>query len=82
MLLKILTAAPSPGVAYWTAPGLPVFNLECDVMSEKTCAACDCKLDDSSVKVRIGGRVVEVCCDECAQKLQEAQASAVASPGG
>ena len=51
-------------------------------MSEKTCAACDCKLDDKSVKVRIGGKVVEVCCDECAQKLQEAHASAVASAGG
>jgi hypothetical protein len=82
MLLKILTATPFPVVAYCSAPGLPVFKLECDVMSEKTCAACDCKLDDSAVKVRIGGKVVEVCCDECAQKLREAQASAVASAGG
>jgi hypothetical protein len=82
MLLKILTAAPSPAVAYCSAPGLPAIKLECDVMSEKTCAACDCKLDDKAVKVRIGGKVVEVCCDECAQKLQEAHASAVASAGG
>jgi len=28
--------------------------------------------------VKIGGRTVEVCCDECAQKLHEAQASAAA----
>jgi hypothetical protein len=82
MLLKILTATRFPAVAYCSAPGLPVFTPECDVMSEKTCAACDCKLDDSPVKVRIGGKVVEVCCDECAKKLQEAQASAVASAGG
>ncbi|MEP7243966.1 MAG: hypothetical protein ABI885_09785 [Gammaproteobacteria bacterium] len=44
-------------------------------MSEKTCAACDCKLDGNSIEVKIGGRTVEVCCDDCAQKLNEAQAS-------
>ena len=42
------------------------------IMSEKTCAACDCKLDESAIKVKIGTCVVEVCCDECAQKLGEA----------
>jgi len=40
-------------------------------MNEKTCAACDCPLDDNALEVRIGGRVVEVCCEECAQKLRE-----------
>ena len=44
-------------------------------MAEKTCAACDCKLDATAIKVKIGTRVVEVCCDECAQKLREASAS-------
>ena len=42
------------------------------IMAEKTCAACDCKLDESAIKVKIGTRAVEVCCDECAQKLREA----------
>ena len=41
-------------------------------MTDKTCAACDCKLDETPIKVKIGARVVEVCCDECAQKLREA----------
>jgi len=41
-------------------------------MTEKTCAVCDCTLDETAVKVKIGTRVVEVCCDECAQKLREA----------
>jgi hypothetical protein len=41
-------------------------------MTEKTCAACDCKLDAATIKVKIGTRVVEVCCAECAQKLREA----------
>jgi hypothetical protein len=45
-------------------------------MVEKTCAACDCRLDENPIKVRIGGKAVEVCCDECAQKLREAHISA------
>ncbi|MGB6386242.1 MAG: hypothetical protein WBD25_04690 [Terriglobales bacterium] len=48
-------------------------------MAEKTCAACDCKLDANSIEVKIGGKTVEVCCDECAQKLREAHASATAA---
>ena len=44
--------------------------------TEKTCAACDYPLDANAIRVTIGGNTVEVCCDECAQKLNEAQASA------
>lgn len=45
-------------------------------MREKTCAACDCELGANPIKVTIGGQTVEVCCDECAQKLKEARAAA------
>ena len=45
-------------------------------MVETTCAACDCKLGENSIKVKIGGKTVEVCCDNCAWKLQEAHVSA------
>ena len=45
-------------------------------MTERTCAACDYKLDDNAIKVTIGGKTVEVCCDECADKLKEAKVSA------
>jgi hypothetical protein len=44
-------------------------------MTERTCAACDYKLDDNAIKVKIGGKIVEVCCNECAEKLKEAKAS-------
>ena len=44
-------------------------------MIERTCAACDCKLDEASIKVKIGGKTVEVCCGECVQKLKEASTS-------
>ncbi|HWC19401.1 MAG TPA: hypothetical protein VG498_20480 [Terriglobales bacterium] len=45
-------------------------------MATKTCAACDYPLDANSITVTIGGKAVEVCCDECAQKLNEAHVSA------
>ncbi|MGH8082729.1 MAG: hypothetical protein ACREP7_19285 [Lysobacter sp.] len=51
-------------------------------MAEKTCAACDCALDENSFQIRIGGKTVEVCCDECAHKLKEAFASATAPDKG
>jgi len=43
-------------------------------MNETTCAACDYPLDGNAIQVTIGGRTVEVCCEECAQKLREAAA--------
>jgi hypothetical protein len=43
-------------------------------MTEKTCAACDYVLDANAISVKIGGRSVEVCCEECAEKLREAGA--------
>jgi hypothetical protein len=52
--------------------------MEGNVMLEKTCAACDCKLDANSIKVTIGRQTVEVCCIECAEKLKEAHVSAAA----
>jgi ribosome-binding protein aMBF1 (putative translation factor) len=50
-------------------------------MVETTCAACG-KLVVNPIKVKIGGKTVEVCCDECAQKLKEAHVSAAASRKG
>ena len=50
-----------------------------ELVTEKTCAACDCKLDESAIKVKIGTHIVEVCCDECARKLGEAIPSNVHS---
>jgi hypothetical protein len=50
--------------------------MEGEIMTEQTCAAWDCKLDTNPIKVKIGGKTVEVCGDECAQKLNEARSSA------
>ena len=48
-------------------------------MVPRTCAACDCKLDASRIKVKVGGETVEVCCDDCAKKLREAHGAALTS---
>jgi hypothetical protein len=45
----------------------------------KTCAACDGELDANAITVTIGGKAVEVCCDDCVEKLKETHASVVAS---
>lgn len=44
-------------------------------MTAKTCAACDSPLDGNAIKVKLGQNIVEVCCDECARALGEANAS-------
>jgi hypothetical protein len=44
-------------------------------MNEKTCAACDCKLDGSAIRVAIGGTSVDVCCEDCARTLRAAHAA-------
>ena len=51
-------------------------------MTAKTCAACDGELDANAIKVTIGGKAVEVCCDDCAVRLKEAHASARVSRKG
>lgn len=41
-------------------------------MNEKTCAACDCRIEGTAIQVTVGGKTVEVCCDDCARALNEA----------
>jgi RNase P subunit RPR2 len=42
-------------------------------VTKKTCACCDYPLEpDSTIQVKIGGKEVEVCCEECADKLRAA----------
>ena len=45
-------------------------------MRERTCVACDSPLEGEAVQVRIGGRAFEVCCEDCAVRLNEAAAVA------
>lgn len=45
-------------------------------MNDKTCAACDGELDASAIQVTIGGKTVEVCCEDCSTRLKESYAAA------
>jgi hypothetical protein len=45
-------------------------------MTDTTCAACDCKIEGEAIEVHVGGKPVEVCCEECAERLREARVSA------
>ena len=49
-------------------------------MKKTTCAACDCELGPDAISVKLGGKTVEVCCEECAQALGEAEAAAASTP--
>jgi ribosome-binding protein aMBF1 (putative translation factor) len=51
-------------------------------MTAKSCAACDCELDANPVKVKLAGKTVEVCCEECAVRLREAHAETAAPRKG
>jgi ribosome-binding protein aMBF1 (putative translation factor) len=45
-------------------------------MSARTCAACDCEIEGDAIDVTVGGKTVEVCCEDCARALNEAHAAA------
>jgi len=45
------------------------------IMTTKTCAACDYELDANAIPVKIGDNTVEVCCEDCAKALREADAA-------
>jgi hypothetical protein len=51
-------------------------------MTHKTCAACDCRIEGTSIKVTVGGQTVDVCCDECARALNEAHAPGASTEAG
>ncbi|TCU11100.1 hypothetical protein [Rhizobium sullae] len=51
-------------------------------MKKPTCAACDCELGPGAISVKLGGKIVEVCCEECAAALKEADAAATTAATG
>lgn len=51
-------------------------------MKKTTCAACDCELGPETITVKLGGKAVEVCCEECAKALNEAEAATSGASSG
>ena len=75
---KVFDSGGRAPAVQWQCP-IPGDPHRSKTMSEKTCAACDYPLDENAIQVRVGGKTVEVCCEDCAVKLREAYASATAS---
>jgi ribosome-binding protein aMBF1 (putative translation factor) len=37
----------------------------------KKCPVCDWEIKDDGIKVKVSGKEITVCCDDCAKKAQE-----------
>jgi ribosome-binding protein aMBF1 (putative translation factor) len=40
-------------------------------MTTKKCPVCDWDIQDAGIKVKVGGKEITVCCDDCAKKAME-----------
>ena len=40
-------------------------------MNTTKCPVCDWDINDGGIKVKVGGKEITVCCDECVQKAEE-----------
>ena len=41
-------------------------------MKTTKCPVCDWAIKDGGIKVKVGGKEITVCCDDCAAKAQAA----------
>jgi ribosome-binding protein aMBF1 (putative translation factor) len=46
-------------------------------MTTKKCPVCDWDIKERGIKVKVGGKEITVCCDDCAQKAKESPAKYV-----
>jgi len=43
-------------------------------MATKKCPVCDWEIKDGGIPVKVGGKEITVCCDDCAKKAKESPA--------
>lgn len=41
-------------------------------MKTQKCPVCDWDIKDDGIKVKVGGKEIVVCCDDCAKKAKDA----------
>lgn len=46
------------------------------MMTTKKCPVCDWEIKDAGIRVKVGGKEITVCCDECATKAKKGAAKA------
>ena len=44
------------------------------VMKSKKCPVCDWDIQGGGIKIKVGGKEITVCCDDCAKKAEESPA--------
>jgi ribosome-binding protein aMBF1 (putative translation factor) len=44
------------------------------LMKTKKCPVCDWEIKDGGIKVKVAGKEIVVCCDDCAKKAKESPA--------
>jgi len=49
-------------------------------MNSTKCPVCDWEIKDGGIPVKVGGKVIVVCCDDCAKKAKEAAAKPTSAP--
>jgi ribosome-binding protein aMBF1 (putative translation factor) len=42
-----------------------------DAMKTNKCPVCDWEIKDGGIKVKVAGKEITVCCDDCAKKAKE-----------
>lgn len=40
-------------------------------MKTKKCPVCDWEIKDEGIKVKVGGKEITVCCEDCATKAKQ-----------
>jgi ribosome-binding protein aMBF1 (putative translation factor) len=40
-------------------------------MKAEKCPVCDWEIQDGGITVKVGGKEITVCCDDCAKKAKE-----------
>jgi ribosome-binding protein aMBF1 (putative translation factor) len=48
----------------------PVGSIKGDIMKSAKCPVCDWEIKDGGIKVKVGGKEITVCCDDCAKQAQ------------
>jgi hypothetical protein len=49
-------------------------QFEEQLMAIKKCPVCDWEIKDGGIPVKVGGKEITVCCDDCAKKAKESPA--------
>jgi hypothetical protein len=53
------------------------FYFKGDLMKTKKCPVCAWEIKEGGIRVKVGGKEITICCDDCAKKAKESPAKYV-----